>query len=54
MNSGTWHAWCFCWSDAGKIEVYKDGEKQQESKNGVASGTKIEKGKAIGQNKLFE
>jgi hypothetical protein len=54
MNDGTWHAWCFSWSDAGKIQVFKDGATQQDSKSGVASGTKLRKGNKTGHNNLFK
>ena len=47
MNDGAWHAWCFSWSNAGQILVFKDGVKQQESKSGVASGTNVEGGKYV-------
>jgi hypothetical protein len=54
MNDGTWHAWCFSWSDAGKIQVFKDGATQQGSKSDVASGTKLRKGNKTGHNSLFK
>ena len=47
MNDGAWHAWCFSWSNAGQIQVFKDGVKQQESKSGVASGTNVKGGKYV-------
>jgi hypothetical protein len=44
INDNSWHAWCFSWSSAGNIQVFKDGAKQSETKSGVAAGKKVEAG----------
>ena len=38
INDGAWHAWCFSWSKAGQLQVFKDGVKLKESKIGTTSG----------------